>query len=93
MPRQSRLDTPGALHHLICRGIDRQKIFTDKDDYSLFLNRLRYSGDITPNLGIHVMPPEYSQAGVKTPIFPGCIVKYFIPYTDSNFYRHLVSFL
>lgn len=40
MPRQSRLDTPGALHHVICRGIDRQKLFTDKDDYSLFLNRL-----------------------------------------------------
>lgn len=40
MPRQSRIDTPGALHHVICRGIDRQKIFTDKDDYSLFLNRL-----------------------------------------------------
>lgn len=40
MPRQSRIDTPGALHHVICRGIDRQKIFTDKDDYLLFLKRL-----------------------------------------------------
>lgn len=40
MPRQSRIDTPGALHHVICRGIDRQKIFSDKDDYSLFLKRL-----------------------------------------------------
>jgi putative transposase len=39
MPRQSRLDAPGALHHVICRGIDRQKIFTDEDDYSLFMNR------------------------------------------------------
>jgi len=40
MPRQSRIDTPGALHHVICRGIDRQKIFTDKNDYLLFLKRL-----------------------------------------------------
>jgi len=40
MPRQSRIDTSGALHHVICRGIDRQKIFTDQDDYLLFLKRL-----------------------------------------------------
>jgi putative transposase len=40
MPRKSRIDTPGALHHVICRGIDHQKIFTDKKDYSLFMERL-----------------------------------------------------
>ncbi len=40
MPRQSRIDTTGALHHVICRGIDRRKIFKDKEDYSLFLKRL-----------------------------------------------------
>jgi len=40
MPRRSRIDTTGALHHVICRGIDRQKIFADKDDYLLFLKRL-----------------------------------------------------
>ena len=40
MPGQSRIDTPGALHHVICTGINRRKIFTDKDDYQLFLKRL-----------------------------------------------------
>ena len=40
MPRQSRIDIPGALHHVICRGINRQNIFTDKEDYKLFLKRL-----------------------------------------------------
>jgi REP element-mobilizing transposase RayT len=40
MPRQSRIDTSGALHHVIGRGIDRQKIFTDQNDYLLFLKRL-----------------------------------------------------
>ena len=39
-PRQSRIDTSGALHHVICRGIDRQKIFTNQNDYLLFLKRL-----------------------------------------------------
>jgi putative transposase len=41
MARQARIDTSGALHHVICRGIDRQEIFQGKDDYSFFLKRLR----------------------------------------------------
>jgi putative transposase len=40
MPRKSRIDTPGALNHIICRGIDRQRIFTHKNDYSFFMERL-----------------------------------------------------
>ncbi len=40
MPRSARIDAPGALHHVICRGIDRQTIFSDEVDYNLFLERL-----------------------------------------------------
>jgi len=40
MPRKSRIDAPGALHHIIGRGINRQKIFLHKTDYEDFLNRL-----------------------------------------------------
>ncbi|MBP1776629.1 MAG: transposase of ISPca5, Tnp [candidate division NC10 bacterium] len=29
MPRQARLDAAGALHHVICRGIERQAIVRD----------------------------------------------------------------
>jgi REP element-mobilizing transposase RayT len=29
MPRQARIDTPGALHHIMVRGIERKKIFRD----------------------------------------------------------------
>jgi putative transposase len=43
MPRKSRIDAPGALQHIISRGINRQAIFSDKADYKDFLNRL---GDI-----------------------------------------------
>ena len=32
MPRKSRIDAPGAMHHIIVRGIDRQKIFANDDD-------------------------------------------------------------
>jgi len=27
MPRQSRIDTPGALHHIMIRGIERKDMF------------------------------------------------------------------
>lgn len=43
MPRQARIDAPGALHHLIIRGIERRRIFQDDRDRNDFLNRL---GDI-----------------------------------------------
>jgi len=40
MPRQARIDAPGALQHLIIRGIERRKIFQDDQDRDRFLNRL-----------------------------------------------------
>jgi len=40
MPRQARIDAPGALHHIICRGIERKKIFQDDTDRNDFVNRL-----------------------------------------------------
>jgi putative transposase len=39
MPRKSRIDAPGALHHIMVRGIDRQDLFSDHKDYSIFLER------------------------------------------------------
>ena len=41
MPRQPRLDTPGALHHVMGRGIDGLKIFGDRKDCVDFLDRLK----------------------------------------------------
>jgi REP element-mobilizing transposase RayT len=40
MPRQARIDAPGALHHVIVRGIERRKIFEDDIDRHEFLGRL-----------------------------------------------------
>ena len=40
MPRKARIDAPGALHHIIIRGIERNPIFKDSQDYSNFLTRL-----------------------------------------------------
>lgn len=41
MPRQSRIDAPGALHHIIARGNEKRNIFKDKKDYKEFSARLR----------------------------------------------------
>lgn len=40
MPRQPRLDAPGALHHVMGRGIARTNIFRTDADRGDFVNRL-----------------------------------------------------
>lgn len=40
MPRQARLDTPGTLHHVIFRGIEKRNIFDDKYDRANMVNRM-----------------------------------------------------
>ena len=40
MPRKARIDAPGALHHVIVRGIERRKIFLDDANRDRFVERL-----------------------------------------------------
>jgi putative transposase len=40
MPRAARLDALGALHHILARGIERRRIFTDDDERQEFLDRM-----------------------------------------------------
>jgi REP element-mobilizing transposase RayT len=40
MPRKARIDAPGALHHIIVKGIERRKIFLDDLDRDNFLKHL-----------------------------------------------------
>ena len=40
MPRQARIDAPGAVHHIIARGIERRDIFLDDTDRHNFIDRL-----------------------------------------------------
>ena len=40
MPRLARLDSPGVLHRIIIRGIERRKIFRDDKDRDNLLERL-----------------------------------------------------
>ena len=40
MPRKSRLDAPGVLHHVMGRGIEKRNIFVDDADRHDFIERL-----------------------------------------------------
>lgn len=40
MPRKARIDAPGAVHHIMARGIERRKIFRKDADRDDFLSRL-----------------------------------------------------
>ncbi len=40
MPRKARIDAPGALHHVIVRGIESRKIFRSDYDRENFLKRI-----------------------------------------------------
>jgi putative transposase len=40
MPRIARLDTPGLLHHVMIRGIERRKIFNDDKDREGLIERI-----------------------------------------------------
>jgi hypothetical protein len=40
MPRIARIGAPGALHHVIIRGIERRKIFRSDYDRQNFITRL-----------------------------------------------------
>ncbi len=61
MPRQARIDIPGALHHIIGRGIEHRKIFQDDTDREDFVGR---PGDVlretaTPCLAWALIPNHF----------------------------------
>ncbi len=40
MPRQARLDSPGTLHHVMIRGIEKKRIVLDEQDRKDFVRQL-----------------------------------------------------
>ena len=60
MPRQARIDAPGAVHHVIVRGIERRDIFRDNQDRHDWIERLATILEETATpcfaLGLDVQP-------------------------------------
>lgn len=48
MPRQARLDFPGAVSHVMARGVARQRIFRNREDFAAFAGLL---GDLVGEAG------------------------------------------
>jgi REP element-mobilizing transposase RayT len=40
MPRRARIDAPGALHHIMVRGMERRDIYLEDEDRLDFMKRL-----------------------------------------------------
>ncbi len=51
MPRAERIDAPGALHHVIARGIEGRPLFQDDEDRDRFLSRL---GRLAAEGAVHI---------------------------------------
>jgi len=47
MPRHRRLNIPGAINHVITRGLNRKDIFLDNCDRNDFLGRLEKNLSLT----------------------------------------------
>jgi REP element-mobilizing transposase RayT len=71
MPRAPRLDFPGALHHVIVRGIERRKIFRSDRDRKLFLDRLA-SLVVQSRAALYAwaLMPNHAHALLRTGNFP-----------------------
>jgi len=56
LPRLSRLDAPGVLHHIMIRGIERRKIFLNRRDHEDFLDRptIRTQGKDSEGLKLQI---------------------------------------
>ncbi len=87
MPRSARLDSPGTLHHIIVRGIEKRPIIDDDMDRNNFVYRMgRLSQGLkTPvyawtlmNNHAHMLPRS-GQAGLAAfmrRLLTGCAVVY-----------------
>jgi REP element-mobilizing transposase RayT len=71
MPRQARIDAPGALHHIICRGLERRNVFRDDEDRRNFLERLgRVLGETSTTCLAWALMPNHFHLLLRTGNLP-----------------------
>jgi putative transposase len=81
MPRQARLDSPGTLHHVMMRGIERKRIFREDEDRKDFVSRLR---NLSQETGTRLLAWSLLNTHVHLLLFSG-------PSGLSLFMRRLLS--
>ncbi len=71
MARAPRPDAPGAVHHVMMRGIERRRIFLDDSDYEAFASRL---DTLVPELGFRcfawALLPNHVHLALQTGAVP-----------------------
>ncbi|HEY3275403.1 MAG TPA: transposase, partial [Syntrophorhabdaceae bacterium] len=71
MPRRSRIDAEGALHHIIVRGIERGAIFEDDIDRNRFIDRLSHIlSETAASCYAWALIPNHFHLLLKTGIMP-----------------------
>jgi hypothetical protein len=60
MPRNTRIDAPGALHHIIVRGIERRRIFSNDQDRDNFKGQFSPGGRNRFRRCLHVKSARHS---------------------------------
>ena len=77
MPRSSRLDAPGVLHHEMGRGIEKKEIFIDNKDREDFANRLAaLADDDSMDIYAFALLPNHFHLLVTTPVLKtACIIR------------------
>ena len=71
MPRKARIDAPGALHHIIVRGIERRNIFEDDTDRLNFLDRLgKILGETSTQCFAWALIPNHFHLLLRTGAYP-----------------------
>ena len=71
MPRKARIDAPGALHHIIVRGIERKAIFKDNADRANFFERMgRVLSETETGCYAWVLMPNHVHLLLKTGFCP-----------------------
>ena len=62
MPRKARLDSPGTLHHVIIRGIERRPIVDDDKDRENFVSRMgQLAGRDRKSIGDFIIYRRHTQ--------------------------------
>jgi len=71
MPRQARIDSPSAFHHIIIRRIERKKIFQDDSDRDDFLERISsILSESRTGCYARALPPNHAHLLLRTGLVP-----------------------
>jgi len=71
MPRGPRLQFPGGMYHVVCRGNNRERIFRDDTDRQRYLTLLRdYRDRWNAVIHAYVLMPNHVHLLIETPSRP-----------------------